>query len=186
MLSISRLVPLGHGHSDLQEMERYRAIDFPVAGPSQATDQQKDILAAAPRAVVARRSRVIQRRSDCAGLTGRQNSCFSECQTTRRADRFTWGDLRLVVLPAGLAELPTFMCEQRGRSVATSTRIASKSPTPWGGLGLPTKSEQDWQTGPSSRKRKASRFVGGKIWLTNLAEHSPGRSPAPCAMNRSG
>ena len=47
MLSISRLVPLGHGHSDLQEMERYRAIDFPVAGPSQATDQQKDILAAA-------------------------------------------------------------------------------------------------------------------------------------------
>lgn len=44
MLSICRLVPMGHGRGEFQELERFRAIDFPPNGPSHATELQKYIL----------------------------------------------------------------------------------------------------------------------------------------------
>jgi hypothetical protein len=113
MLRISRLVPLGQGHSDLQDMERYREIDFPVAGPSQATDQQKAILAEALQAVS-----LEDHDSSSGGQmvlispSGRILA-FENARQLGTPSSFTWGDRRLVVLPAGPAELPTFMCEQR-------------------------------------------------------------------------
>lgn len=41
MLSMYRLVPRGHRRVDLKPLERYRDIDFPVLGPSVASDAQK-------------------------------------------------------------------------------------------------------------------------------------------------
>jgi hypothetical protein len=113
MLSICRLVPLGHGHGDLQQMERYREIDFPIEGPSQATDWQKDILAEALKTLFL---------EDHDSSSGAQIVLISPCgrilafeNVERRGEpnSFTWGDVLLVVPPEGLPELPTFMCEQQ-------------------------------------------------------------------------
>jgi hypothetical protein len=109
MLSICRLVPL---YGDLQQMERYREIDFPIAGPSQATDWQKEILAEALKAIS------LEDHDSSSGAQivlispSGKILAFENVKQRGKPGSFTWGDVLLVVPPEGLPELPTFMCEQ--------------------------------------------------------------------------
>ena len=122
MLSILRLVPFGHGHGDLQQMERYREIDFPVAGPSQATDLQKDIFAEALSAI----SLEDDGSSSSAQLVlispGGRIVAFQNVEQPGTPNSFTWGDRLHIVPPAGLPDSPTFMCEQQSWSGSTMSR----------------------------------------------------------------
>lgn len=136
VLSICRLVPVDHGHCDFQQLERYRDIDFPVAGPSRATEQQKETLERALRGIsledhnsssgaqivlVSSRGRIV---------------AIENAEQHDSANGFTW----IGCLPAprsclrdpptlqdspsldAVPELPVFMCEEQ---------------SPWGGRVLP-------------------------------------------------
>ena len=124
MLSICRLVPVEHGHGDLQQMERFQEIDFPSAGPSQATDRQKDILDQALKAIS---------REDHDSSSGGQIVLVSpggrivaveNVEQPAEPNGFTWCACLLAVRQGPLetqqtegdAELPTFMCEEQESS----------------------------------------------------------------------
>ena len=97
-------------------MERYRAIDFPVAGPSQATEQQKVVLAEALKAVSLEDHQSSSGAQIVLVSPDGRILAFQNVKQRGQPDSFTWGDLRLVVLPEAFAELSTFMCEQRTSS----------------------------------------------------------------------
>lgn len=130
MLSICRLVPVDHGHGDLQQLQRYRDIDFPIAGPLQATDQQKETLDRALRAVS---------REDHDSSSGGQIVLVSSsgrivavenAEQHDRGNGFSWGGCLPAVRPCllepspleAISELPIFMCEEQ---------------SPWSGRVLP-------------------------------------------------
>lgn len=121
MLSICRLVPVDHGRGELQQMERYREIDFPIAGPSQATDQQKEILDRALKDVSL---------EDHDSSSGAQIVLVSpsgrivaveNVEQHGRPDGFTWSGFLPAVRQRFLepppleefADLSTFICEEQ-------------------------------------------------------------------------
>ena len=121
MLSICRLVPLDHGRSHFQQVERFREIDFPSGGPAEATQRQRDILDDALRALA---------REDDESASGAQLVLVSACgrivaveivESRGESNRFMWVDslptdrqwLREPQSSAAVMEMSTFMCEQQ-------------------------------------------------------------------------
>jgi hypothetical protein len=110
MLSICRLVTLGHGQVDLQQMERYREINFPSEGPAQATERNTDALEQALEAISLEDHHSL---SGCQmvllSLEGRIVA-FENPVQRGKLNTFTWG---VVAPPDKSTNVLTFMCEQQ-------------------------------------------------------------------------
>lgn len=109
MLSICRFVPVENGHGELQELERFREVDVPNTGPSEATERQKDALDQALKAV---------------GLEDHDSSSGGQLVLVSSTGRIVAVEIvekhgrprHFMWIPQsseGLPEVPFFMCEER-------------------------------------------------------------------------